>query len=80
MLITFTMSFQVEEQKTRSLNSLKTYRKQLEGRLKTIKKLMLDVEKASRENEPYSTFESVVTARFDNFTSIDVSIIIREKS
>ncbi|XP_032795210.2 uncharacterized protein LOC116931701 [Daphnia magna] len=49
------MKIQVEEQKIRSLNLLKTFRKQFEGRLKTIRKLILDVEKATKDNQPWSS-------------------------
>ncbi len=62
----FVTSKQVEEQKTRSLNLLKTSRKQLEGRFKTTRKFMLDVEKAAKENQPWETplNKSAITARY----------------
>ncbi|XP_057381417.1 cytokine receptor-like factor 3 [Daphnia carinata] len=42
------MKIQVEEQRIKSLNLLKTFRKQFEGRSKTIRKLILDVEKTTK--------------------------------
>ncbi|KAI9553224.1 Cytokine receptor-like factor 3 [Daphnia sinensis] len=58
------MKIQVEEQKIRSLNLLKTFRKQFEGRLKTIRKLILDVEKATKGNQlwPSLKHKSAVNA------------------